>query len=141
MSKDWVTISNMPVLLKNIITELLCIITSCVIKPNTVCSSPPLLCDFCPPLQRFPPPSMKISAPLHEDFCPNPLALDCHFRPPWCSIENSFQPPLVGERLVLKTPSNYNFGETFLLINNNNGQNPFTKCVLYLLNLPPDKSY
>ena len=32
-------------------------------------------------------------------------------------------------------------GETFLLINNNNSQSAFTICVLYFLNLPPDKSY
>ena len=30
-------------------TEILCIVTIHVIKPNTVCSSQPLLCDFRPP--------------------------------------------------------------------------------------------
>ena len=38
-------------------------------------------------------------------------------------------------------PSPYNIDTTFLLLYHINGQNAFTKCVLYFLNLPIDKSY
>ena len=64
------------------------------------------LSDFRPPPLRILPPSLKISAHLHEDLRPPPLSPFLHFRPPWRPIENSLQPPLVGERLVLKSPSN-----------------------------------
>ena len=37
------------------------------------------------------PSSSKISAPFPDDFRPSPLSPFCHFRPPWCPIENSFQ--------------------------------------------------